>query len=292
MIYSLKYNQESKMLKLKDYRNLINLTPKAKNITVLTAQQKAGIVDKLLKTLQQKFSVEIDFATDYQQKRNWLRAILNQLPPCDLGTEFFNLQDQLLSSETNEKNIIHSTDLTFNNQIALYQGDITMLAVDAIVNAGNSQLLGCFVPLHSCIDNIIISSAGFQVRNDLNVIMKKQGHEEPNGIAKITNAYNLPSKYIIHTVGPCIYENITEKHKQDLANCYRSSLNLAKEMDLKSIAFCCISTGEFMFPNDIACKIAVDTVKSWLKANKYDIKVVFNVFKDIDRSYYERKLPR
>lgn len=280
------------MMTLRDYKNLIDLEPKEKSSLILPMQEKEKIVDNLLNIIKQNFSVDIDFSADYHQKRVWLRAILNQLPPFDFGKNFFELQDKLLSSETNEKRKISLKNLKFNENIAIFQGDITTIQVDAIVNAGNSRLLGCFVPLHSCIDNIIISSAGFQVRNDLNVIMKKQGHEEPNGNAKITNAYNLPSKYIIHTVGPCIYNKLTKKDEQDLANCYKSSLNLAKEMELNSIAFCCISTGEFMFPNDIACEIAIDTVKTWLKENKYDIKVVFNVFKDIDRSLYERKLQR
>ena len=280
------------MIELKDYKNLIDLGPKEKSTLVLSVVEKENIVDSLLKIIKQNFSVNVDFSVGFDKKRIWLRAILNQIPPFDFGIDFFELQDKLLSSETNEKRKITLNDLNFDENIAVFQGDITTMAVDAIVNAGNNQLLGCFVPLHSCIDNIIISSAGFQVRNDLNKIMEKQGHEEPNGNAKITNAYNLPSKYIIHTVGPCIYSKLTAKDKQDLANCYKSSLNLAKEMNLKSIAFCCISTGEFMFPNDIACDIAVDTVKNWLKTNNYDIKVVFNVFKDIDRSYYERKLQR
>lgn len=280
------------MVELKDYRNLINLEPKEKSSLVLTTQEKEKIIDSLLKIINQNFTINVDFSADLDTKRVWLRAILNQLPPFDFGIEFFELQDKLLSSETNEKRKIILNDLKFDENLAVFQGDITTLQVDVIVNAGNSQLLGCFVPHHKCIDNIILSCAGFQVRNDLNVIMQKQGHEEPNGNAKITNAYNLPSKYIIHTVGPCIYRNLTEKDKQELASCYISSLNLAKEMNLKSIAFCCISTGEFMFPNNLACEIAVDTVKNWLKENKYDIKVVFNVFKDIDRSLYERKLQR
>lgn len=280
------------MIELKDYKNLINLTPQKKCDVILSSLEKEKIVDRLLEIIKQDFSVKLQMPNDYRQKRDLLWGLLNQIPPYDFGNEFFELQDKLLSNETNEKQIITINDLIFDENIAIFQGDITTLQVDVIVNAGNSQLLGCFVPHHKCIDNIILSCGGFQIRNDLNIIMQKQGHEEPNGNAKITNAYNLPSKYIIHTVGPCIYGNLTEKDKQELASCYISSLNLAKEMNLHSIAFCCISTGEFMFPNDIACDIAVDTVKNWLKENKYDIKVVFNVFKDIDRSLYERKLQR
>ena len=280
------------MIELKDYKNLIDLEPKEKFSLVLTTQEKEKIIDSLLKIINQDFTIKVDFSADYDKKRVWLRGILNQIPPYDFGNEFFELQDKLLTSETNEKNITKQKDLNFDDNIAVFQGDITTIAVDAIVNAGNSHLLGCFVPNHKCIDNIILSCGGFQIRNDLNIIMQKQGHSEPNGNAKITNAYNLPSKYVIHTVGPCIYGELTQKDKQELASCYASSLNIAKEMNLHSIAFCCISTGEFMFPNDIACDIAVDTVKNWLKENKYDIKVVFNVFKDVDRSLYERKLQR
>lgn len=280
------------MIELKDYKNLINLMPQAKSDVILSTLEKEKIVDRLLEIIKLNFSIKMQLPNDYNQKRELLWGLLNQIPPYDFGDEFFELQDKLLSSETNEKQIITINDLKFNENIAIFQGDITTLQVDVIVNAGNRQLLGCFVPHHKCIDNIILSCGGFEIRNDLNVIMQKQGHEEPNGNAKITKAYNLPSKYIIHTVGPCIYANVKEKDKQDLANCYISSLELAKEMNLKSIAFCCISTGEFMFPNDIACDIAVDTVKNWLKENKYDIKVVFNVFKELDRSLYERKLQR
>lgn len=271
---------------------MINLTPQKKSDVILSTLEKEKIVDRLLEIIKLNFSIKMQLPNDYNQKRELLWGLLNQIPPFEFGNEFFELQNKLLSSETNEKNITKLADLKFDENIAIFQGDITTLQVDVIVNAGNSQLLGCFVPHHKCIDNIILSCGGFQIRNDLNVIMQKQGHSEPNGNAKITNAYNLPSKYVIHTVGPCIYGSLTKKDKQELASCYISSLELAKEMNLKSIAFCCISTGEFMFPNDIACDIAVDTVKNWLKENKYDIKVVFNVFKDVDRSLYERKLQR
>lgn len=280
------------MIELRDYKDLIDLTPKDTSPLVLSLKEKESIVDNLLRIIEKDFPANVDFSADYSKKRLWLRAILNQIPPFDFEDQFFQLQNKLLSSEVNEKHITKQTELDFNDNLSIFQGDITTIQVDAIVNAGNSQLLGCFVPLHSCIDNIIISAAGFQVRNDLNLIMTKQDHEEPNGGAKITNAYNLPSKYIIHTVGPCIRGNLTDKDKRDLKNCYVNSLDLAKEMALHSIAFCCISTGEFRFPNDIACEIAVDTVKEWLKTNKYEMNVVFNVFKDIDRSLYEEKLHR
>ncbi len=280
------------MIKLNDYKNLIDLQPKAKSNVVLSFEEQENIVDKLLEIIKQNFVIKMHIPNDYHGKRDLLWGLLNQIPPYDFGKEFFKLQDELLSSEINKNGIIQLKDLKFEDNIAIFQGDITSLQVDAIVNAGNSQLLGCFVPLHKCIDNIIISRGGFQIRNDLNKMMQKQAHSEPNGNAKITNAYNLPSKFVIHTVGPCICGELTQKDKNELASCYISSINLAKKMNIHSIAFCCLSTGEFHFPNDIACDIAVDTVKNWLQKNNYDIKVVFNVFKDIDRSLYERKLQR
>ncbi len=280
------------MITLDDYKNLIDLKSTLKSDIVLTNKEKEEVVNRLLEIISQNFRVKIPQNANYNQKRDLLWGLLNQIPPFDFGEEFFALQNKLLSSERNENKIVTLEDLSFKNSIGIFQGDITTLAVDAIVNAGNKKLLGCFVPHHKCIDNIIISRGGFQIRNDLNKLMHLQGHDEPNGNAKITNGYNLPSKYIIHTVGPCIWGQLTEKDKNDLANCYISSLNLAKKMELKSIAFCCISTGEFRFPNDQACIIAVESVKKWLKENNYSIKVIFNVFKDLDRSFYERKLLR
>lgn len=278
------------MIYLNDYKKLINLDSVDRSNTILSYKERSDILDQLLKILSQKFNLEIDDNYTVEGKRKFFRAILNQLPPYDFDDDFFAMQDRLLTSETNEKTLIGVEELVFNNNIAMYRGDITTLQVDAIVNAGNSGLLGCFVPLHSCIDNIIISAAGFQVRNDLNVIMKMQGHEEPNGEAKITRAYNLPSKYIIHTVGPCIYGAVKSNDRNDLADCYINCLNLAREMGLHSIAFPCISTGEFHFPNDQACEIAIKSVHKWLGDNNYDIRVIFNVFKDIDEECYERRL--
>jgi len=180
-----------------------------------------------------------------------------------------------------------------NKQLLVWQGDITRLKVDAIVNAANSQMLGCFHPLHKCIDNAIHSAAGVQLREECHQLMLKQGHEEPTGQAKITRAYNLPCKYVIHTVGPIIPNGIpTEFQKEQLASCYRSIMACADENRLESIAFCCISTGEFRFPNQMAAEIAVRTVKDYLTEHPdSSIKqVVFNVFKDIDRDIYQRLL--
>lgn len=165
-----------------------------------------------------------------------------------------------------------------DERIAVWQGDITTLKVDAIVNAANSALRGCFHPLHSCIDNMIHSRSGIQLRLLCDKIMNKQGYEEPAGRAKITPAFNLPSKYILHTVGPIIYGHVTKKDRELLASCYRSCLALAVENGCKSIAFCCISTGEFHFPNDQAARIAVETVKSFLDEKMPPIRVIFDVF--------------
>lgn len=150
-------------------------------------------------------------------------------------------------------------------------------------------MLGCFVPCHACIDNAIHSAAGLQLRQECAEIMRQQGHEESTGQAKITSGYNLPSKHVIHTVGPIIYGSLTRKDEELLASCYRSCLACADENGLTSIAFCCISTGEFHFPNARAAEIAVQTVKEYLNANNTSVKkVIFNVFKDLDKEIYQR----
>ncbi len=223
-----------------------------------------------------------------KQKHNYFRALCNVRMPKPLSDEFIKLQDEYLSEQTQKRGIFDINELSFNSGIALWQGDITRLNSDAIVNACNSALLGCFQPLHNCIDNCIHSFAGVQVRLDCNKIM--QGKDEPNGQVKVTSAYNLPSKYIFHTVGPIVYGNVTKQNESDLKNCYLACLNKAREMQLKSIAFCCLSTGVFGYPKDKACKLAVQTVKDWLMQTNNDIKVIFNVFTDEDRCYYEREL--
>lgn len=172
------------------------------------------------------------------------------------------------------------------DKLSVWQGDITRLKADAIVNAGNSQLLGCFVPCHGCIDNAIHSAAGVQLREECAGLMKQQGHEEQTGGAKITKAYNLPCSYIIHTVGPIVGSALREQDCKMLRSCYESCLALAEEKGLKTIAFCCISTGEFHFPNDRAARIAVETVAEWMSHSSLS-RVIFNVFKDLDLKLYE-----
>ena len=177
-----------------------------------------------------------------------------------------------------------------DERLVLWQGDITTLKVDAIVNAANSALRGCFYPLHSCIDNIVHSKSGIQLRLLCDEIMNRQGHEEPTGQAKITPAFNLPSKYILHTVGPIISHRVSKRDCELLASCYRSCLSLAAENGCQSIAFCCISTGEFHFPNEKAAEIATATVKEFLHGNVKIKRVIFNVFKEKDLQIYRKLL--
>lgn len=225
---------------------------------------------------------------DETQKQNYFRALCNVRLPKPVSDEFILLQDEYLTEQTQKRGIVDINSFDYKHNIALWQGDITRLNADAIVNACNSALLGCFQPLHNCIDNCIHSFAGVQVRLDCNKIM--QGKDEPNGQVKVTGAYNLPSKYIFHTVGPIVRGKVTKQDETDLTNCYLSCLNKAKEMGLKSIAFCCLSTGVFGYPKDKACILAVQTVRDWQKHNDYAIKIIFNVFTDEDRCYYEREL--
>ena len=228
------------------------------------------------------------FQDDYISQRRLLRSLMNIRPPVRANKEFLDLQDELLYAETAEKGIVDVNKL--DGRIALWQGDITRLNSDAIVNAANDKLLGCFKPCHGCIDNSIHSAAGIQLRLECAQIMNQQGFDEPIGTAKITKAYNLPCKYIIHTVGPVVHSNLTNNHCRQLADCYKSCLSLAANNNLKSVAFCCISTGEFHFPNEKAAKIAISETMAFLENDSSIEKVVFNVFKDIDYEIYKRLL--
>ncbi len=223
------------------------------------------------------------------EQKKLLRSLMNIRMPAPLDDEFVVIQDEYLKQEINEKGITDINSLTpVEKDIYLWQGDITTLKCDAIVNAANSQMLGCFQPLHNCIDNCIHTYSGLALRNACYQLMQKQGFEEPTGQAKITGAFNLPCKYVIHTVGPIVNEELTDKHRELLKSCYISCLKLSEENGLKSIAFCCISTGVFGFPKKEAANIAVDTVRAYKQHS--DIKVVFNVFEDKDRYIYENIL--
>lgn len=225
------------------------------------------------------------------EKRQLLRALMNVRPPLPVSNEFLKVQDEYLQEEIRRRGTTSLADLTpVQPGLYLWQGDITTLAVDAIVNAANSRMLGCFVPCHGCIDNAIHSAAGVQLRLECARIMAQQQMEEPTGKAKITKAYNLPCRYVLHTVGPIIHGMVTRRDRELLAACYRSCLELAAEYGLKSVAFCCISTGEFHFPNELAAQIALRTVNAYQQENPNRIEVIFNVFKDCDYEIYKKLL--
>lgn len=229
------------------------------------------------------------FPQDEPGQRRLLRSLMNVRPPMPLRQDFLSMQDEFLTADTAEKGVVDVECLpttATDPRLVLWQGDITCLKVDAIVNAANSALLGCFCPCHGCIDNAIHSAAGLQLRNECNEMMRRQGHPEPNGRAKLTKGYNLPAKYVLHTVGPIIQGRVTQRDREELASCYRSCLELAAERKLNSVAFCCISTGEFHFPNREAAGIAVKTAADFLRHDTSIQKVIFNVFKDIDAEIY------
>lgn len=229
--------------------------------------------------------------TDSERQRILLRGLMNVRNPHPVSPEFLETQDTYLWEETAKKGITDIRDLPpMQPGLYLWQGDITTLKCDAIVNAANSGLRGCYIPNHRCIDNAIHTYAGVELRLACEAIIRAQGHPEPTGRAKITPAFNLPCKYVLHTIGPIIGSQVTDRDKALLASCYRSCLELAAMYDLESVAFCCISTGEFHFPKDLAAEIAVGTVKEFLKQQTSVKKVIFNVFKDLDKQIYRRLL--
>lgn len=220
-------------------------------------------------------------------RRDLLRALFNVRAPEAASGDFLRVQDEYLAEELKVRGVTDIATLApVAPDIYLWKGDITTLRCDAIVNAANAQLLGCFCPNHGCIDNAIHTYAGVQLRLECARIMQAQGHAEPVGRAKMTKAYNLPCKYVLHTVGPVVRGKLTPKHEEALKSCYRACLALADGNALASIAFCCISTGEFHFPNDRAAQIAVETVAAYKKETHSKIKVVFNVFKECDHEIY------
>ena len=251
-------------------------------------------LDFLLNYLIEERDERIDVPDNYQEKRNLLRALMNVRMPSKVSDEFLKVQDEFLTAETKNKNLTSVDEIEeVKGKLMLWQGDIATLKSDAIVNAANSKLLGCFIPLHNCIDNVIHSAAGVQLREECDRIMRQQGVDEEIGKAKITGAYNLPSKYVIHTVGPAIDQGLkpADKDCEALASCYRSCLEIASYNKLESLAFCCISTGVFNFPQDLAAEIAVKTVEDYLNSNETSLKhVIFNVFTDKDYYIYTKLL--
>lgn len=220
-----------------------------------------------------------------------LRSLMNVRMPGRIDEEFLRIQDAYLLEENENKGVVTLDDMDeIQSDIYIWKGDITRLKAGAIVNAANGGMTGCYQPCHNCIDNCIHTYAGIQLRNYCNDMMQKQGYEEPPGQAKITPAFNLPCDYVIHTVGPIVQGDLTEEHEGLLISCYESCLHTADENDVKSIAFCCISTGVFQFPNKRAAEIAVQTVKKYKDETNSKIKVIFNVFKDEDEGLYEQLL--
>lgn len=250
-------------------------------------EKREYLIEELLKERNEKADIP---SGEFEQKQI-LRSLFNIRLPKPASEEFLKIQDEYLKEETERKGITDIEDLEpVQDGLYLWQGDITTLKCGAIVNAANSQMLGCFYPCHKCIDNAIHTFSGIQLRTRCGDIMKSQGFEEPTGRAKITPAYNLPCDYVIHTVGPIITNRVTADDCELLRSCYRSCLEKAYENDIESIAFCCISTGEFHFPNELAAQIAVETVKEFIEDTGAEIKVIFNVFKDYDLDIYEQLL--
>lgn len=247
----------------------------------------------LIKSLLQERTEyrDISISADTEQQKQLLRALMNVRAPQQIGTEFWRIQDEYLKYEIAAKGITDVAELTPVQQgIYLWQGDITTLKCDAVVNAANSGMTGCYIPNHRCIDNAIHTFAGMQLRLVCDNLMEQQGYPEPAGSAKITPAFNLPSRYVLHTVGPVISGKVKKHERELLASCYRSCLELAAENKLESVAFCCISTGEFHFPNELAAEIAVQSVKKFFRLQTGVKKVIFNVFKDLDKNIYQKLL--
>ena len=255
-------------------------------------QSIRALIEKLLLEMPQYREFAEQCGQNEASQRRLLRSLMNLRPPLPLDGEWIALQDELLQAEREEKGIIDAMMLptVSGATIALWRGDITRLKADAIVNAANSALLGCFYPCHGCVDNAIHSAAGLQLREECSEIMRRQGHEEPVGQAKITFGYNLPCRYVIHTVGPMVAGAVTELQCRQLESCYRESLKLAKQRKIGSIAFCGISTGEFCFPGEKAAKIAVHAVRDFLQNSQNEIKVIFCVFAERDEAIYRNIL--
>ena len=249
-------------------------------------ERRIALIQFLLAERQER---NIPLPSSEAEQKRLLRELMNVRPPHPVGQEFLHLQDEYLQEEQRRRGVTDWRTLSpIRDGLYLWRGDITTLRCDAIVNAANSALLGCFYPCHGCIDNAIHTFAGVQLRLYLDEQMKEQGHDEPVGQAKLTPAFNLPCRYVLHTVGPYVGGRLTEAHRAQLASCYRSCLETAEQHGLESVAFCCISTGEFHFPREEAAQIAIQTVQTYQKHSA--IKVIFNVFHESDERLYQRLL--
>ena len=252
-------------------------------------EKRRYLIDALLSEQNRYRGTEIP--SDETEQRQLLRGLMNVRMPGAVDDKILRVQDEYLREAIAERGVTEIDDLTpVEPGIYLWQGDITTLRCDAIVNAANSGMTGCYQPCHSCIDNCIHTYAGMQLRNACAEIMAAQGHEEPTGQAKITPGFNLPCRYVIHTVGPIVDGRLTKRHEAQLASCYRACLQIAEENGCESIAFCCISTGVFGFPKEEAAEIAIQTVRDWKAETGSGINVIFNVYSDRSLALYKRKL--
>lgn len=268
-----------------------------KQFSWMTQEQRLDYLVEEFKTDSVQYK-DIETPKDTDGKKILLRSLMNIRMPRAMSEDVISVQDEYLSQRTVETGVVTLSDIPITRDgMSIWQGDITRLAVDAIVNAANSQMLGCFVPMHTCIDNCIHTYAGIQLRAEcsrqMNQLRIRYGrdYEQPTAVPMLTDGYNLPAKKVIHIVGPIVQYKLTPELEKDLADCYCNTLDMCLENGLKSVAFCCISTGVFHFPNRRAAEIAVKTVSDWLAAHKNAMeRVIFNVFKDEDRSYYEELL--
>ena len=253
------------------------------------SEKRLFLIRRLLKEQSRYSNIQIPAGIDEQ--KSMLRSLMNIRVPDTIDEEFLSVQDEYLRQVSVEKGTVTISDMEeIQPDIYIWKGDITRLKVGAIVNAANSGMTGCYRPCHNCIDNCIHTYAGIQLRLTCAEIMEEQGYDEPTGQAKITPAYNLPCDYVIHTVGPIVQGKLTQEHEALLSSCYRSCLEIADANQVDSIAFCCISTGVFMFPNERAAEIAVKTIKEYKEKTGSSIQVVFNVFKDLDEEIYRELL--
>lgn len=248
-------------------------------------ERRRFLIEALLRERPENSRLEIP--ADAQRQRMLLRGLMNLRPPEPICREFIEVQNAYLQAELAAKKITDVRKLRpVQKGVCLWRGDITTLRCGAIVNAANSGMTGCYQPGHSCIDNCIHTYAGVQLRLKCAELMERQGHAEPTGRAQITPAYNLPCDYVIHTVGPIVQGPLTQRHRAQLASCYRSCLELAEANHVDSIAFCCISTGVFMFPNEAAAEIAVRTVQAYREETGSEMEVIFNVYLERDEAIY------
>ncbi len=263
----------------------------------MTQEQRLNFLVEEFKADSDEYK-NFETPADTEGKRRILRSLMNIRMPKRMTEDVLAVQDEYLKERAEDKGVVVLSDIpVIRDGLSLWQGDITRLSVDAIVNAANSQMLGCFVPMHTCIDNCIHTFAGIQLREECDRQMKElrirygRDYEQPIAVPMLTDAYNLPAKKVIHIVGPIVQFQLTPAIEKDLADCYRNTLDMCLDNGLKSVAFCCISTGVFHFPNERAAEIAVKTVSDWMEEHPDQIeRVIFNVFKDEDKDIYERLL--